>query len=44
MGRPLRPSADGLIYHAINCGNNRDAVSAQTEIHNPFWIPQPLSQ
>src|SRR5271154_3815017 len=26
MGRPLRPVADGLIYHAINRGNNRDTV------------------
>lgn len=26
MGRPLRPVADGLIYHAINRGNNRDRV------------------
>jgi putative transposase len=26
MGRPLRAVADGLIYHAINRGNNRDRV------------------
>src|SRR4249920_2266680 len=26
MGRPPRPVADGLIYHAINRGNNRDRV------------------
>jgi len=26
MGRPLRPVADGLIYHAINRGNNRERV------------------
>src|SRR5262245_48520129 len=26
MGRPLRPVADGLAYHAINRGNNRDRV------------------
>jgi hypothetical protein len=26
MGRPLRPVADGLVYHAINRGNNRDRV------------------
>jgi putative transposase len=23
MGRPLRPVADGLVYHALNRGNNR---------------------
>ncbi|HVS39861.1 MAG TPA: transposase [Gemmataceae bacterium] len=28
MGRPLRPVADGLVYHAINRGNNRDRVFA----------------
>ena len=26
MGRPLRPVADGLVYHAMNRGNNRDRV------------------
>jgi putative transposase len=26
MGRPLRPIADGLIYHALNRGNNRQPV------------------
>lgn len=26
MGRPLRPIAGGLIYHALNGGNNRAAV------------------
>ena len=26
MGRPLRPVADGLVYHALNRGNNRDVV------------------
>jgi putative transposase len=26
MGRRLRPLADGLVYHAINRGNNRDRV------------------
>jgi putative transposase len=26
MGRPLRPVADGLVYHAINRGNNRERV------------------
>ena len=31
MGRPLRPSADSLINHAINRGNNRDAVFAQPD-------------
>src|SRR5437773_2945782 len=29
MGRPLRPIADGLIYHALNRGNNRAAVFAR---------------
>ena len=26
MPRPLRPIADGLIYHVINRGNNRQMV------------------
>jgi putative transposase len=26
MGRPLRPAGDGLVFHAINRGNNRDRV------------------
>ena len=26
MPRPLRPIADGLVYHVINRGNNRQAV------------------
>ncbi len=26
MGRPLRRVADGLVYHAIHRGNNRDRV------------------
>jgi putative transposase len=26
MGRPLRPVADGLVYHVINRGNNRQRV------------------
>jgi len=26
MPRPLRPIADGLIYHVINRGNNRQPV------------------
>ena len=26
MGRLPRPIADGLVYHALNRGNNRDAV------------------
>jgi hypothetical protein len=26
MPRPLRPIADGLIYHVINRGNNRQKV------------------
>lgn len=28
MPRPLRPIADGLVYHVINRGNNRQAVFA----------------
>ena len=28
MPRPLRPIADGLIYHVINRGNNHQAVFA----------------
>ena len=26
MGRALRLVADGLVYHALNRGNNREAV------------------
>jgi hypothetical protein len=26
MGRQPRPIADGLVYHALNRGNNRHAV------------------
>jgi putative transposase len=26
MGRPLRPIGDGLVYHGLNRGNNRDRV------------------
>src|SRR5437764_11917940 len=26
MGRQLRPVAEGLVYHAVNRGNNRAAV------------------
>lgn len=26
MGRPLRPVADGLVYHALNRGKNRERV------------------
>jgi hypothetical protein len=26
MGRPLRQVADGLVYHALNQGNNRAPV------------------
>jgi putative transposase len=26
MGRPLRPHADGLLFHALNRGNNRQTV------------------
>src|SRR5262245_33128842 len=36
MGRPLRPTDDGLIYHAINRGNNRDVVLAHDRDHRAF--------
>jgi putative transposase len=26
MGRPLRPIGDGLVYHGLNRGNNRQPV------------------
>ncbi len=28
MGRPVRPIGDGLVYHALNRGNNRQAIFA----------------
>ena len=31
MGRPLRPTEDDLVYHAINRGNNREVVFADDE-------------
>jgi putative transposase len=36
MGRPLRPVADGLIYHALNRGNNRGAVFFSAEDYRTF--------
>ena len=36
MGRPLRPVADGLVYHAINRGNNRAAVFDDAEGYRLF--------
>ncbi len=34
--RPLRPIDDGLIYHMIHCGNNRQDVFRKTEDFAPF--------
>ncbi len=31
MGRTLRPTDEGLVYHAINRGNNREAVLLDDE-------------
>ncbi len=31
MPRPLRTMDDGLIYHVINCGTNRQDVFRKTE-------------
>ena len=36
MPRPLRPIADGLIYHVINRGNNRAAVFHEAEDYSAF--------
>ena len=36
MGRPLRPTDDGLLYHAINRGNDRRVVFADDEDHRAF--------
>ena len=36
MPRPLRPIADGLIYHVINRGNNRQTVFASEGDFNAF--------
>ncbi len=36
MGRPLRPVADGLVYHAINRGNNRERVFLEEEDFRAF--------
>jgi putative transposase len=36
MGRPLRPTDDGLVYHAINRGNNRAVVLADADDHRAF--------
>jgi putative transposase len=36
MGRPPRPTDDGLVYHAINRGNNRDAVFTDDEDRRAF--------
>ncbi|HEY7424981.1 MAG TPA: transposase [Gemmataceae bacterium] len=36
MGRPLRPIADGLVYHALNRGNNRNPVFAAAADYRAF--------
>lgn len=36
MGRPLRLNDDGLVYHAINRGNNRETVFADEQDHLAF--------
>jgi len=36
MGRPLRPTDDGLLYHAINRGNDRRVVFSDDEDHHAF--------
>jgi putative transposase len=36
MGRPLRPTDDGLVYHAINRGNNRAAVFGDEHDYRAF--------
>jgi putative transposase len=36
MGRPLRPIAQGLVYHALNRGNNRAAVFATAADYRAF--------
>ena len=36
MGRLPRAVADGLVYHALNRGNNRTAVFADDDDHVAF--------
>jgi hypothetical protein len=36
MGKPLRPVADGLVYHALNRGNNRNPVFAGAGDYRAF--------
>lgn len=36
MGRPPRPIADGLVYHALNRGNNRAGVFALADDYRQF--------
>jgi putative transposase len=36
MGRPLRPVGDGLIYHALNRGNNRGVVFRRDADYRAF--------
>jgi putative transposase len=36
MGRPPRPIADGLVYHALNRGNNRNPVFTGAADHRAF--------
>src|SRR5437762_9549816 len=36
MGSPLRPVADGLVYHALNRGNNRSPVFGAASDYRAF--------
>ncbi len=36
MPRPPRPVADGLIYHALNRGNNRERVFSADADYQAF--------
>jgi putative transposase len=36
MPRPLRPIADGLLYHALNRGNNRSTVFFRPADYHQF--------
>ncbi len=38
MPRPLRPVADGLLYHALNRGNNRAAVFFAPDYYRTFLV------
>ena len=36
MARQPRLVADGLVYHALNCGNNRETVFADAHDFQAF--------